>query len=287
MKLLRLGQKGQERLAVIDIEGNYRNLSADYSDLSNGFLPNLYQLESLDLEAYPVIDDFPRIGPCVADVGKFICVVLNYSDYTAESNMLSPKEPILIFKARSAICGPNDDIIIPPGSSKTDWEVELGVIIGKEARCASEADAIDHVAGYCVVNELPGRSYQLKCGGQWVKEKSSVTFGSIGPWLITKDELLNPGDLSIWLDADGHRFQDGSTQIMIFGVPNLISYISHFMSLQSGDVISTRRPPGVGMGQDPEVYLRPGQTTQFEVDRLGEQKQKTVISIQSSANALN
>ena len=287
MKLLRLGQKGQERLAVIDSEGNYRDLSADYSDLSNGFLPNLYQLESLDLEAYPVIDDFPRIGPCVAHVGKFICVGLNYSDHTAESNMLSPKEPIIIFKAISAICGPNDDIIIPPGSSKTDWEVELGVVIGKEARFAREVDAIHHVADYCIIHELSGRFYQLERGGQWVKGKSSVTFGPIGPWLITKDELLNPGDLSMWLGVDGHRFQDGSTQIMIFGGPNLISYISHFISLQSGDVFSTRRPPGVGMGQDPEVYLSPGQTTQLEVDGLGEQKKKTVISTQSSANALN
>ena len=287
MKLLLLDQKGQERLAVIDSEGNYRGLTADYSDLSNEFLVNLYQLETLDLEADPVIDDFPRIGSCVGHVGKFTCVGLNYSDHAAESNILSPKEPILIFKATSAICGPTDDIIIPPGSSKTDWEDELGVVLGEEAKFACEADAIDHVAGYCIVNDLSGRSYQLERGGQWVKGKSSVTFGPIGPWWVTKDELLNPGDLSMWLELDGHRFQDGSTHIKIFGFPHLISYISHFMSLQSGDVISTGTPPGVGIGQDPEVYLRPGQTMQLEIDEFGEQKQKTVISIQSSANALN
>ena len=278
MKLARLGDRGKERLAALDNDGNYRDLSADFPDLTPDLLANPAPLQSLDLTAYPVVDGSPRIGACVGQVGKFICVGLNYSDHAAESNMPVPKEPILFAKATSAICGPNDDVIIPPGSKKTDWEVELGIVIGKEARYISEANAIDHVAGYCVINDVSERAYQLERGGQWVKGKSADTFGPLGPWLVTKDEIPNQEDLSMWLEVDGNRFQDGSTRTMIFGVAHLISYISHFMSLQPGDIISTGTPPGVGMGQNPEVYLRPGQTIRLGIDGLGEQGQKTVTT---------
>lgn len=287
MKLLRLDQKGQERVDAIDSEGNYRDLSTDYLDLSNEFLTNLGKLNSLDLEVYPIVDGFPRIRPCVAHVGKFICVGLNYLGHAAEANMLIPKEPILFFKTTSAICGTNDYLIIPQGSSKTDWEVQLGVVIGKEASFVSEADASDHAARYCIVNDLSQRAYQLEGGGQWVKGKSSDTFEPIGPRQVTKDEIPNLGDLSMWHDVDGHRFQDGSTQTVIFGFPHLISHISYLMSSQPGDVISTGTPLRLVIWQDPEVYLLPKQTMQLAIDELGQQKQKTVIPTYSSANALN
>ncbi len=221
----------------------------------------------------------PRIGPCVGSVGKFICVGLNYSDHAAESNMAVPVEPIIFMKATSCISGPNDDIVMPRGSLKTDWEVELGVVIGKAAKYVSEADALSHVAGYCVVNDVSERAYQLEGTGQWVKGKSADTFGPIGPWLVTADEVPDCQNLELWLEVDGHRYQDGTTKTMVFGVPFLVSYLSRFMSLQPGDIISTGTPPGVGHGKKPPVYLRAGNVMRLGVDGLGEQRQRVVARL--------
>ncbi|NNE86662.1 MAG: fumarylacetoacetate hydrolase family protein [Silicimonas sp.] len=273
MKLARLGDMGAERLAAVDADGDYRDISADFPDLTPDLLSDLSPLQALDLASYPVVEGSPRIGACVGHVGKFICVGLNYSDHAAESNMPVPEEPILFAKATSAICGPNDDVLIPPGAEKVDWEVELGIVIGKEARYVSQADALDHVAGYCVVNDVSERHYQLEIGGQWIKGKSADTFGPTGPWLVTRDEVPDPQELSMWLDVDGRRFQDGSTNTMIFGVAHLVSYISHYMSLQPGDIISTGTPPGVGLGKKPPVFLKAGQTMRLGIDGLGEQQQ--------------
>lgn len=273
MKLARLGALGAERLAAVDADGNYRDISGDFPDLTPALLSDPAPLLALDLASYPVVEGSPRVGACVGDVGKFICVGLNYSDHAAESNMPVPDEPILFAKATSAICGPNDDVLIPPGAEKVDWEVELGIVIGREARYVSEDAALEHVAGYCVVNDVSERHYQLERGGQWVKGKSADTFGPTGPWLVTRDEVPDPQDLSMWLDVDGHRYQDGSTKTMIFGVAHLVSYISHYMSLQPGDIISTGTPPGVGLGQKPPVFLRAGQVMTLGIEGLGEQKQ--------------
>ncbi|MEP1695686.1 MAG: fumarylacetoacetate hydrolase family protein [Paracoccaceae bacterium] len=275
MKLARLGTPGTERLAAVDSDGAYRDISADYPDLTPALLADTAPLRALDLSAYPVVEGPPRIGPCVGNVGKFICVGLNYSDHAAEANMPVPEEPILFAKATSCIVGANDDVIIPPGSEKTDWEVELGIVIGAEARYVSEADALDHVAGYCIVNDVSERAYQLEHAGQWIKGKSADTFGPIGPWLVTKDEVADVQNLAMWLEVDGHRYQDGSTKTMIFNVPHMVSYISQFMSLQPGDVITTGTPPGVGMGQTPPVFLKRGQTMHLSIEGLGEQKQTT------------
>ena len=276
MKLARLGATGAESLAAVDSDGNYRDISADFPDLTPALLSDMSPLTSLDLEGYPVVEGSQRIGPCVGHVGKFMCVGLNYSDHAAESNMPVPEEPILFAKATSAICGPNDDVILPPGSEKSDWEVELGIVIGKEAKYVSEAEALNHVAGYCVINDLSERAYQLEMSGQWVKGKSADTFGPIGPWLVTADEVPDPQNLSMWLEVDGHRYQDGSTKTMVFGAAHLVSYISRFMSLQPGDIISTGTPPGVGLGQKPPVFLKRGQVMRLGIDGLGEQQQTTV-----------
>lgn len=276
MKLARLGATGAESLAAVDSDGNYRDISADFPDLTPALLSDMSPLTSLDLAGYPVVEGSPRIGPCVGHVGKFMCVGLNYSDHAAESNMPVPEEPILFAKATSAICGPNDDVILPPGSEKSDWEVELGIVIGKEAKYVSEAEALNHVAGYCVINDLSERAYQLEMSGQWVKGKSADTFGPIGPWLVTADEVPDPQNLSMWLEVDGHRYQDGSTKTMVFGAAHLVSYISRFMSLQPGDIISTGTPPGVGLGQKPPVFLKRGQVMRLGIDGLGEQQQTTV-----------
>ncbi len=276
MKLARLGAPGAERLAAVDSDGNYRDISADFPDLTPALLSDLSPLTSLDLSGYPVVEGNPRIGPCVGNVGKFMCVGLNYSDHAAESNMPVPEEPILFAKATSAICGPNDDVIIPPRSEKSDWEVELGIVIGKEAKYVSESDALNHVAGYCVVNDISERAYQIERSGQWVKGKSADTFGPTGPWLVTADEVPDPQDLNMWLEVDGHRYQDGSTKTMVFGAAHLVSYISHFMSLQPGDIISTGTPPGVGLGQKPPVFLKRGQVMRLGIEGLGEQQQTTV-----------
>lgn len=276
MKLLRVGPLGQEKPAIYDRNGAYRDLSAHIKDLSGDVLNDegLAKLRNIDEESLPILDANIRIGACVGHVGKFICIGLNYSDHAAETGMTLPDEPVLFFKATSAICGPNDDVLIPRNSTKTDWEVELGIIIGKEARYVSEGTAMDHVAGYCVINDVSERSFQLERSGQWVKGKSADTFGPIGPWLVTRDEVADPQNLKMWLEVDGHRYQEGSTSTMVFGVRHLVSHISQFMSLQAGDVISTGTPPGVGMGQNPQIYLKEGQVMSLGIEGLGEQEQK-------------
>ena len=276
MKLLRVGPLGQEKPAILDQNGGYRDLSAHVTDLSGDVLTDegLAKLRQIDPQSLPMLGADDRIGACVGHVGKFICIGLNYSDHAAETGMTLPDEPILFFKATSAICGPNDDVLIPRTSTKTDWEVELGVVIGKEARYVSEADAMDHIAGYCVINDVSERAFQIERSGQWVKGKSADTFGPIGPWLVTRDEISDPQNLKMWLEVDGHRYQNGSTATMVFGVRQLVSHISQFMSLQPGDVISTGTPPGVGMGQTPQTYLKEGQTMTLSIQGLGKQKQK-------------
>jgi 2-keto-4-pentenoate hydratase/2-oxohepta-3-ene-1,7-dioic acid hydratase in catechol pathway len=237
---------------------------------------SLNSLGHLDIETLRPVEDGVRIAPCVAGIGKFLCIGLNYSDHAAESGMKVPAEPILFMKATSAVCGPNDDIVVPRGSDKTDWEVELGVVIGKPAKYVSEADALSHVAGYCVVNDLSERAFQLEGTGQWVKGKSADTFGPIGPWLVTRDEVPDPQNLELWLEVDGRTFQRSTTRHMIFTVAFLVSYISRFMSLHPGDIISTGTPPGIGMGQQPPLYLRPGNHVRLGVEGLGEQRQTLV-----------
>ena len=278
MKLLRVGPHGQEKPAIRLDDGSVRDLSGHISDISGPSLaPSaLEKLRGIDLASLPVVDPATRVGPCVGQVGKFICIGLNYADHAAESGMSVPEEPVIFMKATSAISGPFDDVELPNGSLKSDWEVELGVVIGTAAKNVSEEAALDHVAGYCVINDLSERAFQLEHGGQWVKGKSADTFGPIGPWLVTKDELPNPADLGMWLDLNGDRKQDGSTKTMVFGVAHLVSYLSRFMSLQPGDIISTGTPPGVGMGQTPQRYLRNGDEMRLGIDGLGEQQQKVV-----------
>lgn len=276
MKLLRWGPVGAEKPGILDAEGNIRDLSDHVDDIAGATLGpgGLAGLEAIEHSNLPIVSADARIGPCVGNVGKFICIGLNYSDHAAEAGMPVPEEPILFFKATSAICGPDDDVLIPRGSTKTDWEVELGVVIGTEATYVSKNNAMDHVAGYCIVNDVSECAFQLERGGQWVKGKSADTFGPMGPWLVTKDEIADPQNLAMWLEVDGQRYQDGSTATMIFDVPHLVSYVSQFMSLQPGDVISTGTPPGVGMGQKPEaVYLREGQTMRLGIAGLGTQEQ--------------
>ena len=278
MKLLRYGESGHERPGMIDSSGEIHDLSGILPDLSSEYLSadSLDRLRQLDPASLPLIDGTPRVGPCVGKVGKFVCIGLNYSDHAAESGMAVPAEPVLFMKATSAICGPNDDVIIPRGSTKSDWEVELGVVIGKEAKYVTLHDALSHVAGYCVVNDLSERAFQLEGTGQWVKGKSADTFGPIGPWLVTPDEVPDPQNLDMWLEVDGHRYQNGNTRTMVFGVAYLVSYLSRFMSLQPGDIISTGTPPGVGLGQKPPVYLRPGNTIKLGIEGLGQQTQQVV-----------
>ena len=278
MKLLRYGKPGEEKPGLLDGSNRLRDLSGVVPDIGGRTLlpEGLERIRTVDPATLPLVGGTPRIGPCVGQVGKFICVGLNYADHAAESNMPLPKEPILFMKATSSIVGPDDDLEIPKGSEKTDWEVELGVVIGKPAKYVSEADAISHVAGYCVVHDVSERAYQLEGTGQWVKGKSADTFGPIGPWLVTADDVPDPGNLDLWLDVDGKRRQDGSTKTLIFGVSYLVSYISRFMSLQPGDIISTGTPPGVGHGQKPPVYLRAGSEVRLGVQGLGEQRQRVV-----------
>jgi 2,4-diketo-3-deoxy-L-fuconate hydrolase len=240
---------------------------------------SLERLRGIDPATLPRVAGSPRLGPCVGQVGKFICAGLNYSDHAKESGMAVPSEPIIFMKATSCISGPNDDIVLPRGSQKTDWEVELGVVIGKAAKYVSEAEALAHVAGYCVVNDVSERAYQLEGTGQWMKGKSADTFGPIGPWLVTIDELANWNNLDLWLDVDGKRFQNGNTKTLVFGVPFLVSYLSRYMSLQPGDVIATGTPPGVGLGQKPPVYLRAGNEVRLGVAGLGEQRQRVVADL--------
>lgn len=278
MKLLRYGEAGREKPGLIDAGGALRDLSGVVADIAGETLlpENLAKLRAIDPASLPRVDGGPRLGACVGSVGKFVCVGLNYSDHAAESGMAIPTEPVLFMKATSAICGPNDDVEIPLGAEKTDWEVELGVVIGRPAKYVSDQDALSHVAGYCVVNDVSERAFQLERGGTWDKGKGCDTFGPIGPWLVTTDEIADPQKLAMWLDVDGRRYQTGSTSTMIFGVAHLVAYISRFMSLQPGDIISTGTPPGVGLGQKPPVYLRAGQVMRLAIDGLGEQRQTTI-----------
>lgn len=279
MKIVRYGLPHQEKPGILDSDGNIRDLTAIVPELAGGTLSpsTLASLKNIDVAKLPTATGgAPRFGPCVGGVGKFICIGLNYSDHAAEADMKVPSEPVIFMKATSAICGPNDDIVIPRGATKTDWEVELGVVIGTPARYVSEAEAMSHVAGYCVINDLSERAFQLEGTGQWVKGKSSDTFGPIGPWLVTADEVPDPQNLKMWLEVDGHRYQNRSTRTMIFGVRQLISYVSRFMSLQPGDIISTGTPPGVGMGQRPPVYLRAGNCVRLGIEGLGEQNQRVI-----------
>lgn len=278
MKLLRVGPKGQEKPAILDAQGRMRDLSSVVNDIAGDVLTpgGLDKIRAVNPDTLPLIEGSPRIGPCVGNVGKFICIGLNYADHAAETGSDIPKEPILFAKWTSAICGPNDDVEIPRASSKTDWEVELGVIIGKGGRYIEKDQAMEHVAGYCVVNDVSEREFQIERGGSWAKGKGHDTFGPIGPWLVTRDEVSDPSNLHMWLEVDGKRFQDGSTKTMIFDIPHLVSYLSQFMSLQPGDIISTGTPPGVGLGQKPPVFLRAGQTMRLGIEGLGEQQQKTV-----------
>jgi len=278
MKLLRYGDPGAERPALLDSNGQIRDLSGTIPDITGATISPaaLVRLRQIDPTTLPLITGNPRLGPCVSGVGKFICIGLNYKDHAAESGMALPSEPVVFMKATSAICGPNDDVIIPRGSTKTDWEVELGVVIGSTAKYVSEDDALSHVAGYFVVNDLSERAFQLEGTGQWVKGKSADTFGPIGPWLVTADEVPDPQALSLWLEVDGHRYQNGTTLTMLFGVAYLISYLSRFMSLHPGDIISTGTPPGVGLGQKPPIYLRPGQVMTLGIDSLGQQRQQVI-----------
>jgi ureidoglycolate lyase len=279
MKLLRYGPKGQEKPGMLDAAGTIRDLSGVIKDIDGTTIgaDGLAKLAGLDPSSLPAVSGNPRLGPCVGHVGKFICIGLNYADHAAESGLAVPPEPVIFMKCTSAICGPNDDVEIPRTSEKTDWEVELGVIIGKHTKYVDEKDAMDHVAGYCVINDVSERAFQAERAGQWTKGKSHDTFGPIGPWLVTKDEVPDPQNLAMWLEVDGHRYQDGSTKTMVYKVAHLVSYLSQFMSLQPGDVISTGTPPGVGMGVKPNpVYLKPGQTMKLGIEGLGEQTQKTV-----------
>ena len=263
---------------MLDEGGALRDLSGHVGDLGGeGLSPeSLARLKGLDPARLPVVEGTPRIGSCVRQPGKFLCIGLNYADHAAESGMAVPVEPVVFMKAGSSISGPDDDVVIPRGSTKTDWEVELGVVIGTAAKYVSEADALAHVAGYCVINDLSERAFQLEGTGQWVKGKSADTFGPTGPWLVTADEAGDPQNLGLWLEVNGRRYQDGTTRTMVYGVAFLISYLSRFMSLQPGDILSTGTPPGVGLGQKPPVYLRAGDRMRLGIDGLGEQHQVVV-----------
>ncbi|HYC97206.1 fumarylacetoacetate hydrolase family protein [Brevundimonas sp.] len=278
MKLLRYGPAGSERPGLLDARGDVRDLSGVVDDLAGEALSpdSLARLSAIDPASLSLVADPGRIGPCVGRVGKFICIGLNYADHAAETGATVPDEPILFMKATSAIVGPDDDVIQPRDSTKLDWEVELGVVIGSTARYVSEAEALDHVAGYCVINDVSERAFQLERGGTWDKGKGCDTFGPIGPWLVTKDEAGDVGDLSMWLEVNGRRFQDGSSRTMVFGPAVLVSYVSRFMSLQPGDIISTGTPPGVGMGQKPPVWLQPGDVIELGIQGLGRQRQRVV-----------
>jgi ureidoglycolate lyase len=280
MKLLRYGPKGQEKPGIVDRDGNVRDLSDLVDDIGGDILTDqgLAGIAEADLASLNAVE-VDRYGPCVGNVGKFICIGLNYSDHAEESGLAVPLEPVIFAKATSAICGPNDTVELPRGSKATDWEVELGVVIGKQAKYINEADALDHVAGYCVINDISERDFQNKRAGQWTKGKSADTFGPIGPWLVTRDEVPDPQNLSMYLDVNGKRRQDGSTNTMVFGVAHLVSYLSQFMSLQPGDIISTGTPPGVGMGIKPEpVYLKVGDKMELGIEHLGVQHQNVMAA---------
>ena len=278
MKLLRYGPPGKEKPGLLDKTNQIRDLSGKIPDVADEALSpqSLQSLLALDATTLPLVTGNPRLGPCVNHVGKFICIGLNYSDHAAETGNPAPVEPVIFMKATSAITGPNDDVVIPRNSKKTDWEVELGVIIGSPTKYVTESQALDHVAGYCVINDLSERAFQLESTGQWTKGKSADTFGPIGPWLVTKDEVPDPQNLNLWLKVNGQQRQNGTTKTMVFTVAHIVSYLSRFMSLHPGDIISTGTPPGVGMGQKPQVFLRPGDKIQLGIQGLGEQNQNVI-----------
>ncbi|MDO3384938.1 fumarylacetoacetate hydrolase family protein [Gilvimarinus sp. SDUM040013] len=278
MKLLRVGEPGAERPAIVDSDGKYRDLSSVVADIDGAALSSeiLANIAGTDISALPEIASDSRIGACVNGVGKFICIGLNYVDHCEETGAAVPEEPVVFMKATSAITGPNDGVIKPKGSEKLDWEVEMGIVIGRDARYVSEEDAMDYVAGFCVVHDVSERNFQLERGGQWDKGKGCDTFGPIGPFLVTRDEVKNPLDLNIWLNVNGKEFQNSSTKNMVFGPAKLVSYLSQFMSLQAGDIISTGTPPGVGLGQKPPVYLNEGDEVHLGIEGLGEQRQKVL-----------
>ncbi|GGW29460.1 2-keto-4-pentenoate hydratase [Gemmobacter lanyuensis] len=273
MKLVRYGARGAEKPGLIDAQGRLRDLSAHVRDIAGPVLADLSPLAALDPATLPLVEGNPRLGACVGNVGKFICIGLNYSDHAAESGMAVPPEPVIFAKYTSAICGPNDPILIPRGSEKTDWEVELGFVIGKTAKYVTEAEAMAHVAGYFVVNDVSERAYQTERSGQWSKGKSSDNFGPTGPWLVTADEVPEPNNLNMWLKVNGETMQSGSTATMVYQVPFLVSYLSQFFTLHPGDIISTGTPPGVGMGMKPPRYLKAGDVVELGIDGLGSQRQ--------------
>jgi 2,4-diketo-3-deoxy-L-fuconate hydrolase len=276
MKLLRHGEKGAERPGLIDADGRLRDLSSHVADIGGEALSpaGLATIAAIDPASLPLVEGSPRLGPCVGGIGKFLCIGLNYSDHAAETGAAVPPEPILFMKPTSAINGPNDDICLPRGSRKTDWEVELGIVIGTRAKYVSEAEAEAHIAGWCVINDVSEREYQIERHGTWDKGKGCDTFGPIGPWLVTRDEVPDPSNLRLRLDVNGRRFQDGSTATMVYKPAFLVSYLSNFMTLHPGDVIATGTPPGVGMGQKPPVFLKEGDVVELSVEGLGVQRQK-------------
>ena len=280
LKLMRIGEPGHETPALFDNKGKIRDLSGHVADIAGLAISpeGLARIAALDPESLPEMQP-ARIGACVAGTGKFICIGLNYSDHAAETGATVPPEPIIFMKATSAIVGPNDDVVIPRGSVKTDWEVELGVVIGKTAKYVSEADAMDYVAGYCLTNDVSERAFQAERSGQWTKGKSCDTFGPIGPWLVTKDEIADPQNLGMWLTVNGEKMQDGSTRTMVYGVRYLVSYLSQFMSLHPGDIISTGTPPGVGLGMKPQRFLKAGEVVELGIDGLGTQRQTFVADV--------
>jgi 2-keto-4-pentenoate hydratase/2-oxohepta-3-ene-1,7-dioic acid hydratase in catechol pathway len=275
---LRYGPAGEEKPGLLDAEGTIRDLSAHVTDIDGAVLApeKLAELAALDTAALPAVGGDPRLGPPVAGVGKLLCIGLNYRDHAEETGMAIPEEPILFMKATTSIVGPNDDVMLPKGSKKGDWETELGVVIGSRARYVDEANALDYVAGYCVFNDVSERHFQLEGTGQWVKGKSADTFAPFGPYMVTRDEVPDPQDLDMWLEVDGKRYQDGSTRTMIFTVANLVSYVSRYMTLEPGDIIPTGTPPGVGVGQKPPVFLKPGNVMRLGIAGLGEQQQRVV-----------
>ncbi|MCV3765994.1 fumarylacetoacetate hydrolase family protein [Rhizobium sp. TRM95796] len=278
MKLMRVGPLGAEKPAILAADGTIRDLSAHVADIAGAAIgpEGLAKIAAIDTSSLPVVGEGTRIGACVGGTGKFICIGLNYSDHAAESGMAVPSEPVIFMKATSAICGPNDDVLIPRGSEKTDWEVELGVIIGKTAKYVSEDEALDYVAGYAVSHDVSERAFQTERSGQWTKGKSCDTFGPTGPYLVTKDEVADPQNLKMWLKVNGETMQDGTSSTMVYNVKFLVSYLSQFMSLHPGDIISTGTPPGVGMGMKPPRYLRDGDVVELGIEGLGSQKQTFV-----------
>ena len=281
MKLLRYGEKGAEKPAVLDEQNRIRDLSSVIDDISPQMLESggLDLISAIDSNTLPLVSNNPRIGPCVGNIGKFVCIGLNYTDHAKETGMPIPTEPIVFMKTTSSICGPNDDIELIRGSVKTDWEVELGVVIGAHTKYVTEEDALDHIAGYCIINDVSERQWQLEKGGQWIKGKSGDTYGPVGPWLVTCDEIPDPQNLNLWLEVNNDRHQDGNTRTMIFPVSKIISYLSQCMSLQPGDIIATGTPPGVGQGMKPPVYLQVGDVLNLSVEGLGTQQQKVVDSV--------